>query len=187
MQLEKITLEGLLGELTELPADWMDNLARELVIRLKVSVAHLRALKRPVTSSDVADQLRESPTFLDVTRLFLVQGQETVAHTLCAELGASSMTWSRLRSIAKQEPERIARALDGIGATAIINEHLSRRWEVEDVLIDRYKMGGGRAISGQRRGRGLEDEVQTVLDTLGIVLPQWELRRRACEGDAVRV
>ncbi|HVE72167.1 MAG TPA: DpnII family type II restriction endonuclease [Thermoanaerobaculia bacterium] len=36
------------------------------------------------------------------------------------------------------------------------------------MLVDRYKLGRGRAIAGQSRGRGLEDEVESVLKNAGI-------------------
>lgn len=168
MQLDKVTLDQLLGELSELPADWKDKAARELLEQLPASVGSLRDLGRPPTAADLAGCLRESPLFLDIARLFLGKGQETVAHMLCAELGESSMGWSKLRSLAKRDPDRMAQALTGLGLAETIAEHLDRRWEVEDVLVDRYKMGRGRAIAGQRRGRALEDEVQAVLDGAGI-------------------
>ncbi len=168
MQFQKVTLEKLLSELTELPAEWMDELAQKVVDQLRLSVGALRNLDRPVSASDLAEQLQESDTFLDVARLFLGKGQEPVAHMLCAELAEGSMTWTKLRRLAKLEPERMAEALAGIGMLDVIDEHLDRRWEVEDILIDRYKMSRGRAIAGQARGRGLEDEAQAVLEDEGI-------------------
>jgi hypothetical protein len=164
MQFQNITLEDLLGELAELPADWMDDFAKEVVVQLRISVGALRGLGRPTSAEDLADQLRESDKFLDVARLFLGQSQESVAHTLCAELSTESMTWPKLRRLGKQDPGRVGEALDAIGLSGIINEALTRRWEVEDVLIDRYRMTRGRAIAGQARGRALEDEVQAVLE-----------------------
>lgn len=62
----------------------------------------------------------------------------------------------------------MATALAALGLPEIIDQHLSRRWEVEDILIERYKMSRGRAIAGQKRGRGLEDEVATVLSMAGL-------------------
>lgn len=168
MQFQKITLEDLLSELTELPAEWMDDLARELLVELRLSVGALRKLGRPVTRQDLADRLRASATFVDVARLFLGKGQEPVAHMLCAALGERSMSWAKLRRLADAEPDRMAEALETIGITDVIAEHLDRRWEVEDVLIDRYKMSRGRAIAGQHRGRGLEDEVEAVLEALEV-------------------
>lgn len=168
MQFDKVTLEELLGELTELPAGWMDDLAHQLVGELRVAVTKLRELGRPVSRADLAAQLRENETFLDVARLFLGKGQEPVAHMVCEQLEEGSMSWAKLRRFGKAEPERMAGALEAIGVGEVIDEHLGKRWEVEDVLIDRYKMSRGRAIAGQQRGRALEDKVQTVLNEHGI-------------------
>ena len=64
MQLDKITLEELLGELEELPSDWMDEKAVALVAHIKLSLGRLRALDRPVTAQDLADELKEDAQFL---------------------------------------------------------------------------------------------------------------------------
>ncbi|MGD8388690.1 MAG: hypothetical protein PVG49_16205, partial [Desulfobacteraceae bacterium] len=163
MQFEKTTLKDLLGDLTELPAVWMDDLAHELVGELKAAVSKLRALGRAVERRDLEARLIESEYFLDIARLFLGKGQEPFSHMLCAKLDESSMSWPKLRRLAKSEPGRLAAALEKIGICRIIDDHLNRQWEVEDVLIDRYKMSRGRAIAGQKRGRALEDRVEAVL------------------------
>lgn len=59
-------------------------------------------------------------------------------------------------------------ALVQIGIPELIRDQLWRQWTIEDVLIDRYKLGRGRAIAGQSRGRALEDEVQAVLETASV-------------------
>jgi hypothetical protein len=45
---------------------------------------------------------------------------------------------------------------------------LNKKWAIEDVLIDRYKMSRGRAIAGQKRGRGLEEDVEKALKGIGV-------------------
>lgn len=161
MKFQKIGLDELLGELGELPAEWMDPQAREVVAEVRSATQSLRELKRPISESDLASLLKEDPNFLDVCRLFLGKGQEPVAHLLCSELGEGSMTWARLRKIAAQQPGLMAHALVALGLPGTIESHLDRSWQTEDVLIERYRMSRGRAIAGQNRGRGLEDEVQT--------------------------
>lgn len=168
MQLSKISLDDLLGELVELPADWMDEVAAGLVAHVKLSLERLRGLGRPVTAADLAAELREKREFLDVCRLFMGQGQETVAHLLSDQLG-KHMGWTPLRNLAAREPERMAHALALIGLPGIIDQQLARNWQAEDILIERYRMSRGRAIAGQRRGRGLEDEVEAVLKAASVV------------------
>jgi hypothetical protein len=167
MHFEPIALETLLDELVELPSDWMDDVAAALVAHVKLSVERLRALARPITTADLAAELRDKREFLDVCRLFLGMGQESVAHMLSAELG-SRMGWDNLRRAAGQDPERMAQALATLKLPEIIDQHLARRWETEDVLVERYKMSRGRAIAGQRRGRGLEDQVEAVLTAANV-------------------
>lgn len=50
----------------------------------------------------------------------------------------------------------------------IIDTHLKKKWAAEDILIERYRLTRGRAISGQKRGRALEDEVSEVLKNIGV-------------------
>jgi hypothetical protein len=168
MQLDKVSLDTLLGELEELPAGWLDEKAQALVAHVKVSVGRLRALSRPVTRKDLAHELREDPRFLDVCRLFLGDGQETAAHKLNDAIEGPRMSWTKLKSEASKHPETIAAALAALKLPEIIQSHLVRQWQAEDVLVERYKMSRGRAIAGQRRGRGLEDEVGAVLSELSI-------------------
>lgn len=167
MQLDKVTLEELLGELGELPSEWMDEKAQALVAHIRVSLGRLRALGRAVTEQDLAEELRVDPRFLDICRLFLGKGQEPAAHLICEALG-SRMSWTKLRALARQQPERMAKALAALELPEIVHNHLDRRWQAEDILVERYKMSRGRAIAGQRRGRGLEDEVGAVLQEIGV-------------------
>jgi DpnII restriction endonuclease len=51
----------------------------------------------------------------------------------------------------------------------IIEQQVWREWTINDVLLDRYKLGRGRAIAGQARGRGLENEVEAILQ--GVEVP----------------
>jgi hypothetical protein len=167
MQLEKISLEELVDELEELPSDWMDEKALALVAHIKISLGRLRVLDRPLTEQDLADELRDDARFLEICRLFLGKGQEPAAHVISDALG-ERMSWTKLRAVARREPERIASAFVELKVPELIQNHLERRWQAEDVLVERYKMSRGRAVAGQRRGRGLEDEVAAVLGELGI-------------------
>jgi len=148
MKFERVELTTLLEELTELPSDWMDDAARDRVHRIRGSVKRLRELKRALTTTDLEEAFETDPAFLDVCRLFLGKGQEPVAHMICDELGVERMNWSRLRHLASQEPNRMADAMTALGIPDTIGEHLGRKWKVEDILIERYKMSRGRAIAG---------------------------------------
>jgi hypothetical protein len=168
MRFRQVTLEDLLGELSELPSDWMDDTARGVVAQIHVAGQVLRKVGSEITDEDLAGLLGDNPEFLDVCRLFLGKSQESVAHELSDHLGGPRMGWPRLRSLARKEPGKIATALVAAGLPEVIRAHLERRWEAEDILIERYKMSRGRAIAGQKRGRSLEDEVEAVLEAAGV-------------------
>jgi hypothetical protein len=168
VKFERVQLATLLTELSELTADWADEAAREMLIGINATVSHLRGLRRRPTLQDLETMFRDDANMLDVCRLFIGKGQEPVAHTVCHELGISSCGWSRLRILGRKDAQKMASAMDALGVPALIEQHLQKQWQTEDVLIERYKLGRGRAISGQNRGRGLENEVEKILMTLQI-------------------
>lgn len=161
MKFTKVTLGEILAEIEELPSSWMDETARQLVDSIDATLMSLGD-KIP-TVEDLVDEFRREPNFLDVCRLFFGHSQETVAHTICASLGCGSAGFAKLRNLAQREPERMAQVMAELGLPELIYKHTSREWTTKDVLVERYKLGRGRAIAGQSRGRGLEDEVQKVL------------------------
>ena len=168
MEFTRVTLDDILGELRELPSDWMDDTARIFVPVLRRAVGELRVFQQPMSPRALADYLSRNPSFLDVCRLFLGAGQETVAHMLAEELGLQSVSWSRLRKLARDEPTTMAQALVGLGIAESIREHLSQEWSLEDILVERYKLMRGRAIAGQHRGRQLEQRVAGVLEEISV-------------------
>ncbi|HYC93691.1 MAG TPA: DpnII family type II restriction endonuclease [Thermoanaerobaculia bacterium] len=121
-----------------------------------------------MTAANLAEILREQPLALDVFRLLTGRGQEPMAHDICGALGLTAGKWDALRSRARRDPETMGRALAQIGMPQLIREQIWREWTIEDVLVDRYKLGRGRAIAGQSRGRALEDEVQAALERAGV-------------------
>ena len=168
MKFEQVTLESILNSLCELPADGMDETAHALLDQVRDSVRALRALRHKPTNEDFEAALARNPMFLDVCRLLLGKGQEPAAHILCDQLGGKRRTWSYLRSLASQDPALMARVLVGIGLPDVVEEQIHRKWQLEDVLIERYMMSRGRAMAGQKRGRALEDDVEKVLKQIGV-------------------
>jgi hypothetical protein len=51
MKFQKIGLDELLGELGELPAEWMDPQAREVVAEIRSATQSLRELERPISTA----------------------------------------------------------------------------------------------------------------------------------------
>jgi hypothetical protein len=147
----------------------MDDEARHLVSEIPAVVERIRAVGPELDAAAFAELLKEQPLALDVFRLLAAEGQEPMAHRICDALGGKRRGWTALRALARRSPEEMARALVTIGMPGRIRAEVSRSWTIDDVLIDRYKLGRGRAIAGQSRGRGLENEVEAILR--GIPVP----------------
>ena len=169
MKFKKIGLDLLLTELADLPSEWLDDEGRRLVSEVPVVIEHLRALGATIDAVTLATLLRERPLALDVLRLIAGEGQEPLAHRICDALGGKRRGWSSLRSLARRKPDEMAQALVTMGIPAMVHEQVSRHWTIADVVLERYKLGRGRAIAGQSRGRGLENEVEAILR--GIPVP----------------
>lgn len=166
MKFNKVTLGEILLELDELPSSWMDETARELVDSIDETLESL-GMELP-TMEDLARQFTRQPNFLDVCRLFFGHSQETVAHMICQNLQCKSTGFSNLRKLAMKEPERMATVMVELELPELIHNYINKTWTTKDILVERYKMSRGRAIAGQNRGRGLEDEVEKVLREKGV-------------------
>lgn len=169
MKFKKIGLELLLTELADLPSEWLDDEGRRLVSEVPVVVERIRAIGAEIDAGALAALLQEHPQALDVLRLIAGEGQEPLAHRICDALGDKRRGWSALRSLARRKPDEMAAALVTIGIPPLVHEQVSRQWTINDVVLERYKLGRGRAIAGQSRGRGLENEVEAILR--GIPVP----------------
>ena len=61
-------------------------------------------------------------------------------------------------------PEAYAEALSAAGLLDAMAEEVNREPHWSDVLVERLRSGRGSAISGQRRGRGVEDFAQAIVE-----------------------
>ncbi|MDQ6799351.1 MAG: type II restriction endonuclease [Acidobacteriota bacterium] len=168
MKFAKIGIDLLLTELAGLPSEWMDDEARRVVPLIPLIVQRLRDAGPEIAPNILAEMLSEEPSTLDILRLLTGEGQEPMAHRICDALGGKRRGWTALRSLTAREPDEMASALVKIGLPAVIRDQVWREWTISDVLVDRYKMGRGRAIAGQSRGRGLENEVEAILRKIGV-------------------
>jgi DpnII restriction endonuclease len=168
MRFTKIGLELLLTELADLPSEWQDDEARRLVAQIPAVIARIRTIGPAIDAAALTTLLAEQPLALDILRLLAAEGQEPMAHRICDALGGKRRGWTALRSLARNKPAEMAAALAAIGMPELIHQQIGREWTIEDVLVDRYKLGRGRAIAGQSRGRGLENEVEAILRSIPV-------------------
>ncbi|HEY3836983.1 MAG TPA: DpnII family type II restriction endonuclease [Bryobacteraceae bacterium] len=169
MKFQQMHLAPLLAEFAELPAGDTDEISARVVAAIPPCLERLRALTHPLTAGDLEQEFRANPVFLDVCRLFIGRAQEPVAHEICAHLGRSSGNWGDLKKAARRDPAKMASVMVALEVPALIEEQLNCVWRSEDMLVERYQLTRGRAMSGQSRGRSLENEVDRVLAELGIL------------------
>ena len=149
------SLEDVLATLRPLVVEWQHDTARRVI-------AEIEAL--PVKSSYTVSDLKG---FLDINfddgllicRLFLglSKDQFTAALRNALKEGGSGVTAYR------KAPDAFLEALVGLGILEAIGEQTNRTPKWSDVLIERLRSGRGSAISGQRRGRSVEDFVEAIV------------------------
>lgn len=166
MKFTQVHLATLLAEFEELPEGKADKLSTHVVASIPPCLERLRQRPQPLTAIDFEYEFRTNPVFLDVCRLFIGRAQEPVAHEICAQLGRSSGNWADLKKVAKRDPARMASVMVSLELPGLIAAQLNRVWHAQDMLVERYQLTRGRAISGQSRGRSLENDVDLVLAEL---------------------
>lgn len=166
MRFPPLSLDQLLGELTELEGDWQDETSAEVIGSVGGVIEMLRVVD--VSNGDaLADVLRRYHYALDVFRLIRSQSQEAFIEDLRDATGSGPRGFAAWRNRAERHSDATAAALLEMGLAEEIRAQIERVWTLDDVLVDRYRLGRGRAIAGQARGRGLEDVVQTILESVG--------------------
>jgi len=168
MRFPRVEVEQLLAEFTNLQSEWMDDEARAVASRIPLVLQRVRALGSDFSREALVALLSDEPLALDVFRLLAGEGQEPMAHRICDVLDGARRGWTALRSLARRNPDVVAAALLTIGIRDVVRDQVWRDWTIEDVLLDRYKLGRGRAIAGQSRGRALENDVEQILTSINV-------------------
>ena len=156
MQVIAQTLDDVLANLRPLIVEWQDEVAQRVITRLKDF-----PVKAEYTEADVSDILNGG-TFEDgmlFIRLFLGLSKDQFSAEVRNALGAGGIGVNRFRA----DSESFLAALLDLGLLQAISAETSRELHWSDILIERLRSGRGSAISGQRRGRGVEDFVEGVI------------------------
>lgn len=169
MKFEHISLQQLLAEITEIPAGWLDERGQAVLLSIKECIAELHAMPGVIGQVEIAKELAKDRNFLDICRLFLGMSQDLLTNAISdklAKLGQARATWTQIERLQRTNPELLAEALVDLKLDTVITEHLHKSWTAEDILIERYRLGRGRAVAGQNRGRSVEDEIENGLKIL---------------------
>lgn len=168
MQRHKQSKEELIPQLGEVLTDWRDDFAQTFVSYLAdFNTGSL------VTIDDVKGLLEKNfDAGITLFRLILEQSKDEFTETLKAlfydnENGHGKTSF-------KKNPDEYAKTLVDFGLLESINQLMSRKYTWKEIVQERLKMGRGSAIKGQRRGKYLEDFVETLIKQ---VFNQFEIRK----------
>lgn len=162
MEFQKLSLDQLIGEIQALPSEWQDVKGEGIVNSLDLCLSSIQAWPHPTRRKHLEQSLKEIPEFLDTCRLFLSMSQDVISNNLSECLlakGHKRADWKQLQSMGRRDPNALAQGLVDIGLLDEIEKQLSHSWSIRDVLLERFRLGRGRAISGQTRGRALEQSI----------------------------
>jgi hypothetical protein len=148
-------LEEILAALKPLKVEWQDDTAKRVIARLE------RLRHKKIYSKDDVQKLLDAhfDDGLLISRLFLAMSKDEFSAALRKELGGEGSGITRYRA---RKGEFID-ALVSLGLLDAIALQASHKPKWTDVLIERLRSGRGSAISGQKRGRGVEDFAESVV------------------------
>jgi hypothetical protein len=155
MRRDRQKLEDITGTLSELPSVWMDEHA-EMVIQLASDLPR----KRNITLEDLGrildEQFDVGMTFL---RLVLSMPKDRFEPALREALGSSGAGLTRFR----KDREGFLAGLDTLGVVGTLNDLIHTPVSWQDLIAERLRHMRGSAISGQKRGRSLEDFTEGIV------------------------
>jgi hypothetical protein len=147
-------LDEILASLSPLKVEWQDEIAKRVIARLEdIPVKKVYSVKdvQEILDWDFNDGLL-------ICRLFLALSKDDFTAAMRAALNGQ-IGITRYRS----DRERFLDALVNLGILEgmALNAYRTPKWS--DVLVERLRSGRGSAISGQKRGRGVEDFAERLV------------------------
>ncbi|MBN7810494.1 hypothetical protein J0A68_05980 [Algoriphagus sp. H41] len=162
------TKEQLIEKLGEVATDWKDTFAVDFLTFLDEL-----SLNVPITEAHLVQILeRDYETGITFFRLALEQSKDEFTETLKAIFFNNPNGYGKLAFII--HPTNYARTLAEYGLITALNQLVSRTYSWRDLVQERLKLGRGSAIKGQRRGKNLEDFVESILTA---VFDEFEIRK----------
>lgn len=155
MEVVSQRLVDILDGLRALTVDWQDEVALRVIDRVRGM-----PVKSVYTEDDVRALLDEG-TFDDgllIARLFLGLSKDNFTSALMGALGAPAagqQGYGVLRY--RADPAAFFSALSNLGLLEAMASETSRPLHWTDTLVERLRSGRGSAITGQVRGRGVEN------------------------------
>lgn len=152
------SLDDILEALSPLKVEWQDDTARRVISRLDGIPT-----KETYGAPDVKEILDWNfDDGLLICRLFLALSKDDFTAALKSALQGAGTGVSAYRKNA----ERFVDALLSLGMSEAMAASIHRKLKWSDVLVERLRSGRGSAISGQKRGRGVEDFAEGVVKSV---------------------
>jgi len=155
MQIVEQKLEDITGALTTLETAWQDEHAAKVIARVQEV-----PVKDAYTDADVGALFeKDFRVGFTVAQLLLGISKDEFQDRLGAILGPGKIG---SKSFASNRSEFIA-ALGQLELPAAMAAAANFKPAWSDILIERLRSGRGKAIKGQKRGRGLEDFTEALV------------------------
>jgi len=168
MQRHNQTKNELVSKLGVVVTDWKDDFSDMFVTYLE----NFRASDQ-VTVDDLKDLLEKNfDGGITLFRLVLELSKDEFTEILKA-LFFDNLN-GHGKSAFKKNPDQFVKVLAEFGLIKAFNNLMSRTYTWKEVVQERLKMGRGSAIKGQRRGKNLEDFVETLIVE---VFDKYEVRK----------
>lgn len=148
-------LDDIVASLRLLTVEWKDDTARRVIDRLKGF-----PVKKAYAIADVKGLLNEN--FDDgilILRLFMGFSKDQFVSVLRGIRDGKSIGVKSYRA----NPESFVEDLLSMGLLEAMSEEANRKPHWSDTLVERLRSGRGSAISGQKRGRGVEDFAEEIV------------------------
>lgn len=155
MKSTRQTLPQLLDKLSLLSVDWQDETSRRVI----QAFSHL-PVKAEYEPSDIKALLDSN--FEDgilIARLFLGFSKDQMTGALLESLGSGGVGVKRYNS----DKDEFLSALQNLGLAEMMSQIVNYQPVWSDILVERLRSGRGSAITGQRRGKQLEDFVESIV------------------------
>ncbi len=155
MQIVSQKIEDILGSLRNLQVDWKDATAIHVIEKLQelpVKAAYSMAEVEALLDADFDEGIL-------ICRLFLGLSKDQFTAKLHAARGSAGIGVKAYRA----DGVGFLSDLSRIGLLEAMALEANRRPHWSDVLVERLRSGRGSAISGQRRGRDVEDFAEAII------------------------
>lgn len=148
------SLDEIVDGLSPLDVDWMDPMAASAIARLTVMTK-----KAEYDRSDIVALLDTNfDEGILCARLFLMLSKDNMDASLRSELPAGIGVKAY-----RADPCAFTDALERMGLLVKMETTINYEPVWSDILVERLRSGRGSAITGQKRGRGLEDFVEALV------------------------